>query len=394
MKKKKSKQKKVSKKKAGGKAKGKVKVTPWEVKGVLTDKEYERIMKEFGIQPLTPQILERIKKHTNELHFMLRRKVFFSHRDLSWILDKYEKGEKFFLYTGRAPSGPIHIGHLLPWMLTKWFQDKFDAELWFQFPDEEKFLFQNIKQEEVDKWLRENMKDIIALGFNPKKTHFLINTKHASLMYKHACKVAKKVTFSTAKAVFGFTAETNVGSLFYTSMQAVPAFLPSIIKGKNIPCLIPLGFDQDPHFRIARDILPKLGYYKPSIIHSKFLSGLKQYGSKMSTSDPDSTIWTTDTPEQVKQKIMKHAFSGGRATIEEHKAKGGNPDNDVSFQWLYYFFEPDDKKIEQIRKDYSSGKMLTSELKKYLIQKINQFLEQHQKKRNQAEKQIDKFIYK
>jgi len=73
--------------------------------------------------------------------------------------------------------------------------------------------------------------------------------------------------------------------------------------------------------------------------------------------------------EEVKKKIMKHAFSGGRISIEEHRKLGGNPDVDVSFQWLYYFFEPDDKKIKQIHDDYKSGKMLTGELKQYLIDK-------------------------
>ena len=370
-------------------------VTPWEVKGKITEKEYQRLMKEFGLNPLTKGLLKSIEKHTKKLHFMLTRKIFFTHRDFGFILDQYEKGNKFFLYTGRAPSGPIHVGHLLPWIFTKWLQDKFNVDLWFQFPDEEKFLFRKgLTLKEVEKWTKENMLDIAALGFDPKKTHFLIDTKHANLMYKEACKVAKKITFSTVKAVFGFTNDSNVGSIFYTSMQAVPAFLPSVLKRKNIPCLIPLGIDQDPHFRIARDVLPKLGYYKPSIIHAKFLSGLKVYGGKMSTADPDSTIWLTDTPKQVRRKIMKHAFSGGRASIAEHRKKGGNPDIDVSYQWLYYFFEPDDKKIKKIHDDYKSGALLTSELKAYLIKKINAFLKEHQRKRKLAEKKLDKFIFK
>lgn len=370
-------------------------VTPYEVKGVLDDAEYERLMKEFGINPLNKQLLDKIKKHTKELHFMLTRNVFFAHRDLDWLLNELEKGNKFFLYTGRAPSGETHIGHLVPWVFTKWLQDKFGCELWFQFPDDEKFMFkQNLSYEDVQRYTYENMLDVIALGFNPAKTHFILDTKHAGLMYPEAIKVAKKITFSTVKAVFGFTNDTNIGSIFYTSMQTVPAFLPSVLAGKNIPCLIPLGVDQDPHFRITRDILPKLGYYKPAIIHSKFLSGLKAYGGKMSTSDPDSTIWTTDTPEQVKKKIMKHAFSGGQATVEEHRKKGGDPERDVSYQWLYYFFEPDDKKIQKIHDDYKSGKMLTGELKAYLVEKINAFLKEHQKKREMAKKQIDKFIFK
>jgi tryptophanyl-tRNA synthetase len=385
----------MKKSKIKSKSKEKVKVTPYEVKGSVTEKDYQNLIKEFGIKPLNSQLLNRIKKHTKELHFMLRRNIFFAHRDLNWLLDEYEKGNKFFLYTGRAPSGKTHIGHLLPWVFCKWLQDKFDVELWFQFPDDEKFMFiQNLSFEEVQKYTYENMLDVIALGFKPGKTHFITDTKHANLIYPEAIKVAKKITFSTVKAVFGFTNETNIGSIFYTSMQAVPAFLPSVLKNKKIPCLIPLGVDQDPHFRITRDILPKLGYPKPSIIHAKFLSGLKSYGGKMSTSDPDSTIWTTDKPNEVKKKIMKHAFSGGQATIEEHRKKGGNPNIDVSFQWLYYFFEPDDKKINEIRKNYKSGKLLTGELKQYLVKKINDFLKEHQKRRKQAAKQLDKFIYK
>lgn len=381
--------------KKGKSEKERVKVTPYEVRGAVTEKDYQYLIKEFGIQPLSQELLNKIKKHTKDLHFMLRRGVFFAHRDLNWLLDEYEKGNKFFLYTGRAPSGETHIGHLLPWVFCKWLQDKFDVEMWFQFPDEEKFMFRaDLSFEQVQKYTYENMLDVIALGFKPEKTHFLIDTKHAGLMYKEACKVAKKITFSTVKAVFGFSNETNVGSIFYTAMQAVPAFLPSVLAKKNIPCLIPLGVDQDPHFRITRDILPKLGYYKPSVIHAKFLSGLKSYGGKMSTSDPDSTIWTTDKPEQVRAKIMKHAFSGGRGTVAEHRKLGGNPDVDVSFQWLYYFFEPDDAKIKKIREDYKSGKMLTSELKQYLIDKINAFLKEHQKKREQAKKQLDRFIFK
>ncbi|MEM4248199.1 MAG: tryptophan--tRNA ligase [Candidatus Nanoarchaeia archaeon] len=366
-------------------------VTPWEVSGKV---DYEKLIKEFGTEPITTDLLNRIKKHTKDLHFMLRRKIFFSHRDMTWLLNEYEKGNKFFLYTGRASSGPIHIGHLLPWVFAKWLQDKFGAEMWFQFPDEEKFFFrEDLTLEETEKWTYENMLDVIALGFDPKKTHFIIDTKHACLMYRTACQIAKKITFSTVKAAFGFKEDNNLGEIWYTTMQAVPAVLPSVLKGKNVPCLIPLGVDQDPHFRVARDVYPKLGFYKPAIIHAKFLTGLLADG-KMSASMPNSTIYTTDSAKEVEEKIKKHAFSGGRGSLAEHKKYGGNPDIDVCYQWLQAFFEPDDKKLEKIYNDYKSGKLLTSELKAYTIEKINAFLKEHQKKRELAKKQLDKFLYK
>lgn len=372
--------------------KKKMEVTPWKVSG---DVDYEKLIKKFGVAKINNNLLERIKKHTGDLHFLLRRGVFFAHRDLNWLLDEYEKGNKFFLYTGRAPSGGIHLGHLLPWILCKWLQDKFGVEMWFQFPDEEKFLFKkNLSLEDVEKYLAENMLDIIALGFNSKKTHFLIDTKHASLMYKHACRVAKKITFSTVKASFGFTESTNIGSIFYTSMQAVPAFLPSVLKKKNIPCLIPLGIDQDTHFRISRDVIPKLGYYKPAIMHNVFLPPLSGIQGKMSASEKSMAIYTTDSSKEVEKKIKRYAFSGGRKSIEEHRKKGGDPDVDVSFQYLRMLFEPDDEKLREIYEDYKSGRMLTSELKEILIKKINVFLKKHQRKRILAKKQVDKFLYK
>jgi tryptophanyl-tRNA synthetase len=370
------------------------KVTPWEVEGEV---DYKRLIQEFGLEKINNKILERIQKHTKELHFMLRRNIFFAGRDLNWVLNEYEKGNKFFLYTGRGPSGPIHLGHLGVWVFTKWLQDKFGADLWFQWTDDEKFLLgKKDSFKEIEEIMRENMYDVIALGFNPKKTHFLIDTKHSGIMYKEACKVAKKITYSMVRSSFGMNKSSNVGMIFYTAIQAVPAFLPSVINKKKIPCLIPHAVDQDPHFRLTRDILPKLGYFKPASIQSSFLPPLTGMHGKMSSSQPESntTILTTDSPKEVENKIKKYAFSGGQKTTEEHRKKGGNPEIDVSFQYLRMFFEPNDEKLKDIYDNYKSGKLLTRELKEILIKKINDFLKEHQKKRELAKKRIDEFLFK
>ena len=368
-------------------------VNPWKVEGEVN---YENLIKEFGVSKIDDKILKRFQKYSKDLPIFLRRKVFFSHRDLNELLDEYDKNNKFFIYTGRSPSGPIHLGHLMPWIFAKWLQDTFDVELWFQFPDEEKFLFKkDLEMPEVKKWLHENMLDVIALGFDPKKTKFIIDTQHANLLYPLAIEVSKKITLSTAKAAFGFKDDLNIGAIFYTAMQAAPVMLPGTLKkNKKIPCLIPLGVDQDPHFRVARDVYPKLGFPKPAIIHSMFLPPLTGTKGKMSSSISSSAIYTTDSPSEVKNKINKYAFSGGRDTIEEHRKLGGNPDVDVSFQYLKMFFENDDAILKKIHDDYKSGKLLSGELKSILIDKINAFLKNHQQKREEAKKFLDKFILK
>jgi tryptophanyl-tRNA synthetase len=366
------------------------KVNPYEIEGKVN---YDKLIKEFGVKKLDNSLIKRIEKIAGEVHPFIKRGIFFAHRDLKEFLDEYEKGNKGFLYTGRAPSGPIHIGHTSVWLFMKWLQEKFDMEIWFQFPDEEKYLFkQNTSWEEIQKWTHENMLDVIALGFNPKKTHFLIDTKHAGIMYPEAIKVAKKITFSSIKAAFGFTDTNNIGSIFYTAMQTVPVFLPNVLSGKNQPCLIPLGIDQDVHFRISRDVIEKLGYKKPAIIHARFMPPLTGIEGKMSSSDSDKAILMTDTPKEVAKKINKYAFSGGQDTVEQHRKKGGNVEVDIACQWLKYF-EEDDKKLNDIYLKYQNGQLLSGEVKKILIDKINEFLAEHQKKRANADKLIEKFVY-
>ena len=67
----------------------------------------------------------------------------------------------------------------------------------------------------------------------------------------------------------------------------------------------------------------------------------------MSASDPNSTIYMTDTPNQIKNKINRHGFSGGRETEEEHRRLGGDPDVDVSYQYLSFFLE-DDEELQKL----------------------------------------------
>lgn len=367
-------------------------VTPWEVSGVI---DYKKLVKKFGTTLLSQKEIDIMKKYSKDnLHLLLRRGLFFSHRDFDWILKQYEKGEKFILYTGRGPSGHTHLGHLVPWIFTKWLQDIFGVDLYFQMTDDEKFLFsQKLSFQETMDFAYENAKDILAVGFDPKKTHFIFDSQLTGTMYRIATEVGKRVTFSTARAVFGFTNESNIGMIFYPSIQAMPCFLPSELKGKNVPVLIPAAIDQDPYWRITRDVAPKLGYYKPAAIHCKFFPGLAE-GGKMSASQPDTCIFTTDTPKQAEKKVMR-SYTGGRETMEEQRKLGGEPDKCNVYWYEYYLFEPDDKKIATMRKDCLSGKLLCGQCKKALAVKLKKFIEEHQDRRNKITKeQVDKLIIK
>ena len=359
-------------------------VTPWEVSGVV---DYDRLIKDFGTRPITGQLEKKLEALLGDAAYLVRRHIFFSHRDLDLALDEYSKGKGLFLYTGRGPSGPMHIGHIISFYFTKWLQDKFNTTVYIQITDDEKFLEEkrNLSYEDTQRWAKDNILEIAAVGFDPDKTFILQDTEFIGHAYPLVLKIARKVNFSLAKSVFGFTGETNIGFSFYPSIQ----ILPSLLEKRR--CLIPSAIDQDPYWRIQRDIAESMGYYKAAAVHSKFLPPLTGIKDKMSSSKPETAIYLSDDDKTVRNKVYRYAFSGGQATKEEHRKKGGDPDVDVPFQWLYMFFEPDDKKLEQIRTEYKAGKMLTGDLKDILIEKVTTFLFEHSSRREKAQDLVNQY---
>lgn len=369
----------------------KTKVTPWEVEGKV---DYDKLIKEFGVKKLTEENRESIKeialKKGLDEHVFLKRDLFFSHRDFDIALKEYKEGKEFFLYTGRAPGGSMHIGHLIPFLFTKYLQDVFDCNLYIQIPDDEKFLFKkDLTREDIDEMTNSDLDDLSAIGFNPDKTFIFKNTQYIKNMYTLYMKTAKKLTFSQARNTFGFSNDSNVGMISYPALQIVPTFFE-----KNL-CVIPCAIDQDPYFRLQRDFAESLGFRKNVTVLSKFLTALTGPEGKMSASNSQKAILLSDEASVVKKKINKYAFSGGRETIEEHREKGGDTTVDVAYQWLYYLFENDDEKMAKIKKEYESGEMLSGEIKKLLIDKVNEVLENHRRDKEKAisENLLDKYMY-
>ena len=184
---------------------------------------------------------------------------------------------------------------------------------------------------------------------------------------------------------FGFVKADNIGKLAYPATQMAPALCSSFQKifglNQKYPCLIPCAIDQDPFFRLIRDIAPRLGFPKPAVIHAQFLPALTGVNSKMSSSEPNSTVFLSDDQTTIKKKILRSAFSGGQETVAQHRELGGNPDIDVPFQYLR-FFEPDDIKLEQYYLDYKAGILLSGELKLHLLALINPIVSNFQLVRN------------
>lgn len=350
----------------------------------------------FGSSKIDKKLIERLEKAAGRpAHHLIKRGIFFSHRDLNSILQLVEDGKKFYLYTGRGPSSEsLHLGHLIPFIITKWLQDAFDVPLVIQLTDDEKAMWKDLTIEAAMKLARENAKDIIAMGFDMSKTFIFSNLDFMGkcpAMYQNIIQISKRVTLNQIRSIFGFTDADPVGKVSFPAAQAAPALsttFPFIFKStQKVQCLIPCAIDQDPYFRMQRDIAPRLKMPKPALMHSMFFPALQGARTKMSASDQYSAIFLTDTPAQIKNKINKHAFSGGRQTLEEHRQFGGNCDVDVAFQ-LLRFFLPDDIELERIRVAYSSGEMMTGDLKKLAINLLQPIVAEHQVARKLVTEEI------
>eukprot|EP01024_Parvocaulis_polyphysoides_P043680 TRINITY_DN40058_c0_g2_i1.p1 TRINITY_DN40058_c0_g2~~TRINITY_DN40058_c0_g2_i1.p1 ORF type:complete len:313 (-),score=39.29 TRINITY_DN40058_c0_g2_i1:94-1032(-) len=165
-------------------------ITPWTVQsdGKI---DYDKLLSKFGCEALTNDIVKRIEKATGcRAHQFLRRGVFFAHRDLEQILELYERGIPFYLYTGRGPSSEsLHLGHLVPFMFTKWLQDAFKVPLVIQLTDDEKVYWRDLDIEEAQRLAFENAKDIIACGFDVRRTFIFSDLQYmGGQFYKNVVK--------------------------------------------------------------------------------------------------------------------------------------------------------------------------------------------------------------
>mmetsp|Transcript_5325 Transcript_5325/g.15465 ORF Transcript_5325/g.15465 Transcript_5325/m.15465 type:complete len:688 (+) Transcript_5325:182-2245(+) len=383
-------------------------VTAYEVSG---DIDYTKLVNQFGSTMIDDALMERIKSHTvgkgkiEKLHRFLRRGIYFSHRDMNALLDCIEKGLPMYLYTGRGPSSSsMHIGHLIPFLFTKWLQEAFNVPLVVQMTDDEKFLFKGKYDPEAGDNLNhyasltmENARDIIACGFDYEKTFLFSDLDYVGTMYPNIVRIWKAVTTNTVNGIFGFDGSSNIGKIAFPAIQAAPSFassFPVVLEEPNpldtkAVCLIPCAIDQDPYFRMTRDVAHKLvgknhGLAgKPALIHCKFFPPLQGAAGKMSSSDENSAIFLTDSPEDIERKIKEHAFSGGQETKKLQEELGANLETDVSYQWLSFLLEDDDE-LAAIGKDYGSGSgeyWSTGKVKGKLIQVLQELVANHQERR-------------
>ena len=155
----------------------------------------------LGSTKISPELIARMEAIVERpVHHLIRRGIFFSHRlpaclhsgfhrllffprDIELILDGYEQKKPFFLHMGHESSSePMHLGHLTSFMMTKWDERVLDtprwifALRWLQDVFGAPLVVQMIDEDNRSAFIYENVKDIIACGFDPTNTFIFSNS--------------------------------------------------------------------------------------------------------------------------------------------------------------------------------------------------------------------------
>jgi len=356
---------------------------PWG-KGVIED--YENLFKEFGIESF-----DKYQERFSDNRYV-RRGIIFGQRDYSRIAEAIDKKKRFAMMTGLMPSGKFHFGHKMVADQIIWYQ-KMNADTFICAADLEASVVRDIGLQEARKIaIEEYLTNYVALGLTEKNLTFWFQTDYVVPYYRFRDQLSKKVTLNELRGIYGD--DLTTGKLFSAITQAADILHPQLKEfGGSRPTVVPVGADQDPHIRLTRDFASRFsGEYKfipPSSTYHKFMSGLS--GGKMSSSDPSSHIALTEDPENARKKIMS-AKTGGRATVAEQKEQGGVPEECMVYEMLVYHLVESDKELLEIYASCKAGGRTCGECKKACVERLIAFLKEHQKKRKDAAKTVEKIL--
>jgi tryptophanyl-tRNA synthetase len=412
-------------------------INPWSSQQSL---DIDKLFTEFGIEPIST-VIDQLPDAPD----FIRRGVVIGHRDYQHIVAAIRNHMPFHVLTGFMPSGPPHLGHLMVMKEVVWHVRQ-GGNGYVTIADREAHAVRDIPWDLCDRYGREYLQVLYALGYEGKTYYQSRNSRLNNLAFESAI----KVNFSELQAIYGFSPDTVLAHAMSVITQVADILYPQI-DDKPAPTVVPVGIDQDPHIRLTRGVAHKLrmftvedrgdhisvrsknapkealdavhaafrgskqysghvdirtapcsrvaeevrrierehggfGFYTPSSTYHRFIPGLQ--GGKMSSSMPESTITFTEPEEVVRKKVMA-ALTGGRATLAEQKAEGGDTGHCPVFLLNLFHMVVDDRELNEIRRRCVAGEMMCGACKKETVNRVLTFLREFRGKMDEVAHRVE-----
>ena len=357
----------------------KVVIDPW---GSTLIKDYADVISKFNLEKFNSSLFPKPNR-------LMRRNIVFAGTDLSIISNAIKSRKKYYALTGIMPSSEkVHLGTKAVVENLKYFQDN-NAMTYILIADLEAMATRGINLKEArERALNFHIPAYIALGLDIKKTLFYFQSENKKIM-NYSYDFARKITLNEFRAIYGSTEPSRIMSAV---TQVSDILFPQF--NEKIPGIIPVGVDQRNHIQLARDVVSRFKDYNfisPSALYTKFTPSLDGE-IKMSKSSPESMIELPEDINSVCKKIRK-AVTGGRKTLEEQRRYGAVIERDMVFELLKQHLIEDDKELQSIYDDYSSGKMTSNEIKELACEKITVFMNKFNSNLDKARENMHKIKF-
>ncbi|WP_276273704.1 tryptophan--tRNA ligase [Haloarcula litorea] len=235
-----------------------VALDPW---GSATVDDYRKLFEQFGIEEF-----DDVLPAVPDPHYLMRRGVIFGHRDYRPVADAMREGEEFAALSGFMPTGDPHIGHKMVFDEIIWHQQQ-GGDAYGLIADMEAHAARGLSWEEIDEHARSYVLSLLALGFDPEEGELYRQSDNRELQ-DLAFELGTEANYSELQAIYDFGGETNVSYMQSVVTQMADILYPQLDEPK--PTVIPVGPDQDPHMRLARDLAARMRYFGVTEAYSSY----------------------------------------------------------------------------------------------------------------------------
>ncbi|MFB6090527.1 MAG: tryptophan--tRNA ligase [Halobellus sp.] len=235
-----------------------VALDPWGSSAIA---DYRKLFEEFGIGEF-----DDVLPGVPNPHYLMRRGVIFGHRDYDPVAEALRNDEPAAVLSGFMPTGDPHIGHKLVFDEIIWHQEQ-GADAFGLIADLEAHSARGMSWAEIDEHARDYLLSLLALGFDPEEGELYRQSENRELQ-DLAFELGSKANFSEFQGIYGFDGETNVSHMQSVVTQMADILYPQLDEPK--PTVIPVGPDQDPHVRFARDLAARMRFFGVTEAYASF----------------------------------------------------------------------------------------------------------------------------
>ena len=283
---------------------------PW---GSATVSDYRKLFAEFGIEEF-----DEVLPEVPDPHYLMRRGVIFGHRDYRPVARAMREGEDFAALSGFMPTGDPHIGHKLVFDEVIWHQQQ-GGEAYGLIADLEAHSARGMTWAEIDEHARDYVLSLLALGFDPEEGELYRQSENREVQ-DLAFELGIEANYSELQAIYGFDGETDVSHMQSVVTQMADILYPQLDEPK--PTVIPVGPDQDPHVRLARDLAARTRYFGVTEAYASFEADeaerelLAEAHSVLSERPPDETVRCGDAAEYLDGQREEGTTDARATTID------------------------------------------------------------------------------